>query len=79
MLQNDVHVLLGDVLAEVESGVVLGKDGDVLEVYAVDGHLGQTVELHGVAGMLADDVTDVDVAEDGRLFSDGNHRCGGDI
>ena len=45
-----------------------GRDVDILEVDAIDRHFGQSVELHRKACMIAVDVANVDIAEDGSLL-----------
>ena len=70
---RDVDVLLADVTTIVEDGVGLSADGDVAQGDAVDGHLGQTIELHSASGIVTDDVADVDIAENRRLLVDGHH------
>ena len=70
LFYRDVHVLLGDILVVGEDGILLGLDDDVLQVDVLDWHLGQTIELHGTSGTIANDVLDVDIAEDWRLFVD---------
>ena len=66
-----MDVALLDVLTIVEHGIALGYDVDVLQADTIDGHLGQTVELHSTSGTITDDVLDIDVAEDGGLLSNG--------
>ena len=71
-----MNVALLDVLTVVEHGVALGDDVDVLQADAVDGHFRQAVELHSTSGTIANDVLDVDIAEDRRFLS---HRLLSDV
>lgn len=75
-LLNDLNddVLLLQVLVVGEDGVLLGLDHNVLKADAVDRHLRESVELHSTASVVADNVLDVDVTENGSLLGDGNLR-----
>ena len=64
----DDYILLRQVLVIAEHGIFFGLDHHVLQRNAIDRHLGQTVELHGATGIVADNILDVDIAEDGGLL-----------
>ena len=70
LLHSDVDITLLDILTIVEHSIAIGNDIDVLQANAVDGHFGQTIELHSATGTVADDVLDVNIAEDGGLLGD---------
>ena len=63
-----MDVLFRNVFGIGEGGVLLGLDDDILQIDALDRHLGQTVELHSTSGTIANNVLNVDIAEDGCLL-----------
>ena len=68
---RDVDVLFGDVLVIGKDSILLGLDDDVLQADVLNGHLRQTVKLHGAPGSIANYVLNVDIAEDWRFLGDG--------
>lgn len=63
-----MDILFRDVFGISEGGVLLGLDDDILQFDALDRHLGQTVKLHSTSGTIANDVLNVDIAEDRCLL-----------
>jgi len=70
-LEDDLYVFLLDVGAVGENGILLGADGDVLEVDTIHRHLGKAIELHGATCTTANDILNIDMTEDRRGLVDG--------